>query len=249
MEVVMKKSLVTVLAVFLLCLGMIMTDGSYRQAQAMSAVPYYDFYINGTLIGNTGNSPNSGNSGPIMNYDSYTGILHVYGPITPPNNIPITIPSFSFFLKFDPYLNYSLNFQNDTGSNQTIGSIVLTGGIYLPTSDNIVSAFVKGNVLGASQASFLGTFDFSTFPGTWTWTNAGVDVSLGGTAGPQAGPHGIWNGVQIRLTDLVIPVDASSLQGEFRVNPVPIPGALWLLASGLAGIIGARKRLTKKHSA
>jgi hypothetical protein len=241
----MKKSLAMILAITVLCLGMIMADGLTSQVRAMFALPHYDFYINGTLIGNTNNTPygdgTPGNSGPMMNYDYNTGVLYIYGPITPPN-IQITIPAFSFFLKWDPYLNYSLSFHNENNAAQTINSLVLTGDIYLPTISNTVSAFAKGSVSSVGQASSLGTYDTST--GLWSWTPAGVDVTLGGIKLPQAGPNGNWTGARIELTNLVIPVGDSTLQGEFRVNPVPVPGALWLLGSGLAAVVDLRKRLT-----
>ncbi len=38
------------------------------------------------------------------------------------------------------------------------------------------------------------------------------------------------------------PGEIDYVRGTFDFNPVPIPGAVWLLASGLVGLMGLRKR-------
>lgn len=46
----------------------------------------------------------------------------------------------------------------------------------------------------------------------------------------------VYGGYDQDYTDLVV---------EVRITPVPIPGAVWLLGSGLIGIVGIRKKFKK----
>jgi len=51
----------------------------------------------------------------------------------------------------------------------------------------------------------------------------------------------------IQLTDLTgNPVGAPILDYEFEGTMVPVPGAVWLLGSGLMGLVGIRRRYVKK---
>ena len=38
---------------------------------------------------------------------------------------------------------------------------------------------------------------------------------------------------------------AGNINFDFNVSPVPIPGAAWLLGSGLIGLVGIRKKFKK----
>ena len=64
--------------------------------------------------------------------------------------------------------------------------------------------------------------------------------------------EGVWNTLTLSggLYDSVI-LDSDDLFYLFvvdnlTINPVPIPGALWLLGSGLVGLVGMRKR-SRRH--
>jgi hypothetical protein len=57
-----------------------------------------------------------------------------------------------------------------------------------------------------------------------------LKITLLGIGGPQSD----WDNVRLDATPTITP------------NPVPLPGAIWLLGSGLVGILGMRKRLNSK---
>jgi len=56
----------------------------------------------------------------------------------------------------------------------------------------------------------------------------------------QIGPRAIWDGYSWSIANNITP-------SVFRVNgsPVPLPGAIWMLGSGLAGFAGLRRKMKK----
>jgi hypothetical protein len=85
--------------------------------------------------------------------------------------------------------------------------------------------------------------------GTWVWCsgepvtytnwNSGEPNNMGSENWAylmSRGVTGLWNDVGVSYTQIGI---------IERPSAVPIPAAAWLLGSGLAGLIGARRRFTK----
>ena len=88
---------------------------------------------------------------------------------------------------------------------------------------------------------------------TFSWSGApGSSGGLTGyNQGPAPGPNGTWTGLQIDLTfslspwDIVTTWDIVTMNGRSEINPVPIPGAVWMLGSGLLGVAGIRRKYNR----
>jgi hypothetical protein len=234
----MRDSLNKCLGIIVLCIGMILAGSVFSASHAMYAPPYYDIMI--------GDQPFT----EPMDYfwDPLTDVVHFYNPapffLAMQNNIQITVPenSFSFFLKWDPSLAYSLTLNNPSGEALTIStlSFAFMGEISPNFARNMVLATMDQYLPGATQISQLGYYDGSA----WVWVNAGVDQP-GGTSGFVSGPYGDWTRARIilNLDGVTLPAGDSTFSGRFNVNAVPVPAAIWLLGSGLLGMIGIRRRI------
>jgi len=226
----MKRPVLKLITMVFILLGIIMAGSA---AHAMFAPPW-TFIFNDTEFTSD------------VSYDIYTDHYYVYNTapifLALQNDIQITIPenSFSFFLKWDPYMQYDITFQNDTSENQVLGSFSFSARIDMNGQSlmaNTVSAGLNGTVQAADQFSSLREDLDSNL-----WVNAGVDVQLGESIPPQPGPFGDWAEMRIVLSDVSIPTGESTIHGEFEINPVPVPAALWLLGSGIIGMLGVRRK-------
>ena len=81
----------------------------------------------------------------------------------------------------------------------------------------------------------------------WTWNNPRTDgsfVSVAAFADPI-----VRNGLGEIVEPLFVVTPERTESGEGfpnnPFNPVPIPGAVWLLGSGLIGLAGARRKFKK----
>lgn len=70
------------------------------------------------------------------------------------------------------------------------------------------------------------------------WVLDGIDVDLD-PDDPNTSYQPIDNGIEVTFSG-VSPVSIT-----FNNSPVPIPGAIWLLGSGLVGLVGFRKKFKK----
>jgi hypothetical protein len=224
----MKKVVMKYVGMIVLCAGIIMVGGAFNTSHACLALPY-QFSINGSDY--TGD----------FTFDPYTDHFSIYNylPIVLTPQITIPADSFSFILKWDPYLKYSLTFNNPTGVAQSIGSMTFTGNINMVYPSNVVSTTMAQSTASATQISELGMYD-NNF--TLLWVNAGVDVQPGNSSGPITGPAGLWTFARITLDNITVPDGQSTLEGDFKVNAVPIPSAIWLFIPALAGLVGLRRR-------
>jgi len=225
------------LGVIVLSICMVLAGGAFSASHAVYAPPSYEIMI--------GDQPFT----EPMDYfwDPMTDVVHFYNPapffLAMQNNIQIMVPAntFSFFLKWDPSLAYSVTLNNSSGAPLTISSLSFTfmGDISPDFARNMVCATMNEYLPGAGQVSQLGYYDGSA----WVWVNAGVDQP-GGASGFVTGPYGDWTRARIvlNLDGVTLPEGDSTFSGNFTITAVPVPAALWLLGSGLLGLIGIRRR-------
>ena len=136
-----------------------------------------------------------------------------------------------------------------------IGIESASGGI--PTGTNL--ATVSDNFGGTSFSPTFISFDFSSFN---LFFNTGDEFAISvqsfqtGTGGVQN--QYVWHR-DLDSADLYTDGSAFYNSGYLgttdfifktfvETNPVPIPGAIWLLGSGLIGLVGFRKNLLKNRA-
>lgn len=124
------------------------------------------------------------------------------------------------------------------------GILTLQSSVLTFSGDQIFGqAGVVDNVAGtwtnADVTSFNGTtlanFEIATV--TFLATNVGVspsDLSIGLFDG---GTDRIWAD-----SDGFVDVNPTFIDGSVTVNPVPVPAAVWLFASGILGLVGVARR-------
>ncbi|MDP2180042.1 5'-nucleotidase C-terminal domain-containing protein [Methylicorpusculum sp.] len=98
------------------------------------------------------------------------------------------------------------------------------------------------------QVNFEGLFDIATNSflagsGTPDGYNFGSDVTK--TILSTGYADALLGYIQLGLNG-VITADAYPLSGSGRINPVPVPAAVWLLGSGILGLAGLRRRSLDK---
>lgn len=138
-----------------------------------------------------------------------------------------------------PFLSGALDFGYPTGlvslANFAFGAAVDSGFSFLPNTSTAgqINDFAFSNFSGISGASnLLATMAFNTIGiGTSDFTVAIDQTSQGG-----------WfflTGVPLTASDFS---NFTLNNASVQINAVPIPGALWLLGSGLVGLVVMKRR-------
>jgi len=143
---------------------------------------------------------------------------------------------------------YRIGSYTDSGAQSSLAGWTLLGSAAVSsTGDNTPISFDVANSLALASGETIGMFvylDSSTLGGVkvtnasgpTTYSDAFVQLALGVSIGDTgstplngAGVFGnrIWNG---------------SIDYQAGALPVPLPGAVWLLGSGLLGLLGLRRR-------
>ena len=102
----------------------------------------------------------------------------------------------------------------------------------------------QGYTFTDSAAEFLpvGLYpNFTTIPGGTYWPDDSRDPPIATFASAFAGDNslGDW---QLYLVDVSPDDEGTLISWELDLTPVPIPGAVWFLGSGLAGLVGLRRK-------
>jgi hypothetical protein len=132
-------------------------------------------------------------------------------------------------LSFD---SYSYDTLTAAGWGEYFGTVDDTGSAL---ANYNVSVFLgSGIAVGANESISMGTFTFTATNGLLAdgLEDLWVIDSLGGYNSKV-----VFNGNEGEFVSTLI-----TDQGAADVAPVPVPGAVWLLGSGLIGMLGLRRR-------
>jgi hypothetical protein len=131
-------------------------------------------------------------------------------------NVPSTIQSAFASFTYDLHCSGTGEYPVNTGE-------------YYPATVSILTAYVDdGGTIDNELASFIGNGDLEDITvGLFLWINSFTVVNLDDALVLMGDDFGYSNG---------------SVSIEYDYTPVPIPGAIWLLGSGLLGLIGIRRR-------
>lgn len=195
-------------------------------------------------------------------YDEYTGVTHInataYDIFTNPGAQPILNLGFSFFIKWDPNIQYTdFTIKNLTEQNQDF-SFYMAGPIQTVSGANEIftntnASITNSGSFSASQRTFLAATPYSYTPGDITGLTPlpyYFDIDLSSSTYQYqgirtVGPDGDWSFMLVKLSGTVSAGETLTLTGQSEITPtVPVPSTFWLLGSGLIGLVGmSRKKL------
>ena len=166
------------------------------------------------------------------------------------------IPNFALSGNADPFVTLALGVLNSSGSDQTFNFTVIVpvapAGPSLTINGSIAGSLTDSAGDGSSLVDAAGSPIYAALidgapvrtlldaPQAFSTTTS---TAIGPAAfGPEAfaGPATAFIGMQIQFT--LSAGDSASFSSVFNVVPVPEPGTLLLLASGIAGIAARGRR-------
>jgi hypothetical protein len=261
----MKKSLLVLVAVVLF-LGM----ANVAQSDITTGLlAYYSF--NGNANDVSGNNNNGIVSGAVLTQDRFNSIDRAYSF----DGIDdyIDLPSLYSYSPTNFTLNAWIELAGLSGRQMIIGKLSTTGSsgnlgfevngdrIALDSMDAYVQQ-MNGNTLLVTNQWYQATatydgFAFKVFLNGVLDGNYPYPLGIGTNGNPwMIGAHATgtggfypgfsFNGIidDVRIYNRALS-DSDIMELHNEMAPVPIPGAIWLLGSGLMGLVGLRRRFTK----
>ena len=164
---------------------------------------------------------------------------------------PVTLDFSSGTFSARPPLSYVNMYQQDgfTVTTQSVwDEFSMTGGTYGPTLDwynaSTVIRFDRGGGLFNLDSVDI---PIPAYAGLVFESSTGAMISLGSGTGTRLFPDAGWSGINYFTVRKLTSVDILTEIDNVVVNPVPVPTALTLFLSGLAGLAAMKKhRATRR---
>jgi hypothetical protein len=174
-------------------------------------------------------------------------------------NLSPTIPAIDTTFGWDTGINMTFSGSSTSGSAGIGYDFWLREGTsnlgYFNTSNNVRSNFENETSFPPDPKSVFFDFLITVVPSGASGGTAYLDVSYGGSSiGSLSGSYttdlstayvyaGLWNGEIGQSEFAFLDYSFGGTEGQLDLSAVPIPGAFWMLGSGLIGLIAVRRRL------
>ena len=179
--------------------------------------------------------------------------------------VNVSVSSYVTGFSADPSNTIGNTYANDNTVQPTV-----TGGIYFQITGGTVGDQVQvlykwaangstgtgtNGIIGGPLAITVNEYNYPGGPGPSVWSHADINLSDGDSfTGSDNGSFtaydgdiiGIYLSTNTYIDDLaVLPpetTEGSNAYNSMELDVVPLPGAVWLLGSGLVGLLGLRRK-------